>query len=963
MVQLIAYTQVGGNPTYLDLGETSIKATYSSKEIQDVTQQKSDFTHNITLPFSQVNNDFFAHYYEVNIDGSFRADIKAECSIYVDSNSQFEGYLQLVNVDTLNENYTVIAFGDVANVATELGEDKLNDLDLSKYNHILSKANIEAGWNGLTDYVGALPDGDEILYPIIDNGANYNGTNLDTVSGAIKPRDLKPAIKVRTLLGEIITKAGYTINSTFLDSTFFTKQYMTLGGELEGSATSSLDGFKVGLDADQNPVAGSVEVIEFDNETAGSGYYDTNGNFNATTHSYTVPSNGGYIISTQLVARVNTYITNVTSNFRLYRNGVAITGLSSLQISALAGSPDVYNKEYSSVNLNAGDIITLRGEIGSGVDLTIFDTETINGTVYDSFVKLVSAPDSVEGGTVDFSAGNNLLPQDKQVDFLKAIFSRYNLIVEKDKNKANQLNIEPTQDYRDAGISKDWTDKLDLSKSIVIEPTNRFRKAELNLTDKEDEDRVNAYWQTNKGEVYNSFKFPFYGDFGSGELKIPTIFSSFAPKKLTNNRMFIAQHFEFEDGEAKATKVKPKLFYYSGKKQLPPSSNYQLLNEVTGSTTTKTEYPFCHHYSMAGTLVTSTDTDIRFKAGNVLEQSSLVETQTGNDVYNDYWAKYLNNIYSKDARIQTAYFYLTTEDIAEFKYSDKIFIKDSYWHINKISSYAMGVDNSTKVELIKVLDSPNFENCSLTVTSYNLNGTTNWIDDTGASTPPTAACCEAEGLTMIGSNCIWNSIVNPSELIEPPILYDGLNTDSVVVGQYVADIKTGNSETETEFNGDIKKIGESSPKEAYTLAWDDTLKKADWRLVPDTGAKTEVIRVTSAEYQALSISSITLLPSSGIGFVNVPISIMIFANRTTTETSGKSIFIGDGNSTVAGNYFTTSRGFMNGETGDRSYVLTPKNGEIAQGNMENRRLNLYADGTLNGDIELTVYVTYQLLPL
>ena len=86
MVQLIAYTQTGDNPTYLDLSDTSIKATYSSKEIQDVTQQKSDFTHNITLPFTQVNNDFFAHYYEVNVDGSYRADVKAACSIYVDSN-------------------------------------------------------------------------------------------------------------------------------------------------------------------------------------------------------------------------------------------------------------------------------------------------------------------------------------------------------------------------------------------------------------------------------------------------------------------------------------------------------------------------------------------------------------------------------------------------------------------------------------------------------------------------------------------------------------------------------------------------------------------------------------------------------------------------------------------------------------------------------------------------------------
>ena len=166
----------------------------------------------------------------------------------MDSNLIFDGYIQLVKVDTLNENYTAICFGDVANLATELGEDKLNDLDLSKYNHILSQANIEAGWNGLTEYEGALADGDEILYPIIDNGIGYVGTIINTNAGAIKPSDLRPSIKVKTLLDEIVSNAGYTINSTFLNTDAFTKQYMTLGGEVEGIITdppvgSTVDGF------------------------------------------------------------------------------------------------------------------------------------------------------------------------------------------------------------------------------------------------------------------------------------------------------------------------------------------------------------------------------------------------------------------------------------------------------------------------------------------------------------------------------------------------------------------------------------------------------------------------------------------------------------------------------------------------------------------------------------------------
>ena len=754
MVQLVAYTQVGSEPTYLDLGNVSIKATYSSKEIQDVTKQKSDFTHNITLPFSQINNDFFAHYYEVNVDGSYRADIKAACSIYVDSNLTFEGYIQLLKVDTLNENYTAICFGDVANLATELGEAKLNDLDLSKYNHILSQANVENSWDGLTEYTGTLADGDQILYPIIDNGAGYSGVTLNTEAGAIKPSDLRPSIKVKTLLDEIVSNAGYTLSSTFLNSDAFTKQYMTLGGELEGSITNFVDGFKIGMTADHS--TSNQTLIEFNDQSNVNGYYDIDGNFYLGDSYYDVPHSGSYSFTVQTVLAI-TFGTDYYRGIDVYVNGLPRTSVVMPIVSA--GGLNVFTTNLNNISLEGGDIVKFLIFKGLNTDSTVVVKKngTINDTLYDSFVQLVSMPDAVEGGTVDLGVGNNLLTKDKQVEFVKSIFSRYNLIAEVDKDTPKQLNVEPIQDFRDAGVSKDWTDKLDVSKSVIIEPTNRFRKDELNLTDKEDEGKVNKWWQTKNSQVYNSYKFPFYGDFGSGTLEVPSIFSSFAPEKFNNNRMFIAKHFEYNEDVAEAVKVKPKLFYYSGKKQLPPASNYKMLNSITDVYTTKVEYPFCHHYLMAGNLVVSTDTDLRFRSGSVLNESDLVETQTINDTYSLYWSKYLNNIYNKDARMQTAYFNLTAKDISEFKYNDKIFVKDSYWFINKISSYAMGMYNSTKVELIKIVEGTSSEGCNLTMTTSNLDGSTNWVDSDGVATAPTAECCNEKNLTFINNTCRWKN--------------------------------------------------------------------------------------------------------------------------------------------------------------------------------------------------------------
>lgn len=127
--------------------------------------------------------------------------------------------------------------------------------------------------------------------------------------------------------------------------------------------------------------------------------------------------------------------------------------------------------------------------------------------------------------------------------------------------------------------------------------------------------------------------------------------------------------------------------------------------------------------------------------------------------------------------------------------------------------------------------------------------------------------------------------------------------------------------------------------------------------------QTDKIDLTSAQYQALGGTPITLIAAPGTGKVIVPISIYIYARRTSTETSSRDLYIGDTTSTSSGSYYTYIRDFMNNETGNRTYVAPPTKGEIAQGTLANRRLQIYSNGTLNGDIALTVYVTYQIMDI
>ena len=846
MVQLVVKEQGGTDLHYLDVSDVSIKGNYSAKEIQDLASQKSDFTQAFTLPFTQVNNDFFSHFYDVvSVDGSFNSSIKCEADIYVDSNIVFSGYLQLLNVNNSTKYYEALVFGVISNIATSLDEKQLNELDLSEFSHVLTATNVEDSWSGNTTYTtSAGQTGEEILYPIADYGYDYNNASLNgTIDEGVSPTKLKPAINVKVLFEKILASIGYTISSTFFASDFFAKQYMTLANETESVATTFQDAFRVGLSANNTFTSGfptpSNTAIDFD--TVGSfNLFDLGGNYNesATTPFYQIPITGFYQFKINLRYSF-TNSNNTTAKLQLRKIGSAtynqeiqgqFNGVNN-DFFRVANSGEVVDITSDEIFLNANDQVYLAVSLSSASGNTLTILQQITPGL--SNFSLFAAPIQSEGSTVDLSANNNILPTEKQVDFISAICSRYNLIIEMDKDVTNQLNIEPAQDYFDAGTSKDWSNKIDLNKDVKLKPTNEFRKERILMSDLEDEDRLNYYWQDTFDEVYNSYTADFSGDFGKDDLEVKSIFSSWNTKRPQGHDMLIALPYKWDNGEATFVNIKPRLFAYSGLKDCQP---YRFYSYTTGTYSTKTSYPFCNHYLMSGDSVVSTDSDIRFKTKYAYDLQFYVDAQPVNDTYAKCWRKYLNNIYSKEARILTANFYLTPEDIAQFKYNDKIFVQNSYYRINKITSYALGKNQSTKVELIKSIegvfnDSMLVFDCDLELSSTNFNGTTSWVDSAGASTTPTQSCCEANNFTFIDNVCYWNTTVLPQEPVPSPIVFNqnkNVNTTGgeVIVGQTASSVKV-NETTQIYLEGTVRRIGEEA-KTNEVLSYDVTNDHTEW---------------------------------------------------------------------------------------------------------------------------------------
>lgn len=839
MVQLQVKNQTDNTTHFLDLGDVSIKADFSVLEIQDITKRKSENTQTFTLPFTETNNDFFSHFYDLSAGGdsptdsyySFNPNRKTQASILVDSIEVIEGYMQLLSVNATNQTYEVIVYGLVANIVNQLSDSKLNDLDLSEFNHVLNETNVMDSWDGAITYTSGS-NGDEILYPIIDYGFDYDIDSLqsDTTANKKNPitcENLKPAIKVRTVLKKILESVGYgNIDSAFTQSDFFNNQYMTLGTSKENINNQAEDSFRVGKQNNTVINYQTTSLVPFTRQTD-----STNEDFYTSTNLdsngyYTAAADGYYRFRIGLKYSISNVGTNRYSSYALmYNIGSDDYIISKGQI--LVATNNFITFDTDLIYLEGGQTLKIKFNFAGNVGYPS-SSFTIHALSTDlskqSSFELIEAPASNIGTTIDLSTGNNILPQITQIEFLKSILSRYNIVLVPDKFIADRIEIEPIQDYFDGGISKDWTGKIDNSKPITIKPTYEFQKDKIIFKDLEGDDYITQMYEKANGYPYNYFQVNIDSDFKQkgNNLEIPSVFSSFTTDVIDGTKFMLARLYQIENAEIERIETKPKIFYYSGKKDITEWYLWESLGSA--SPTTLTEFPFCSSFSMAGDSIQDTDFDIRYLSGKGIGEEIYTTKVPKENTFNKCWQQYLDNIFNKEARILTANFKLNSVDIANLEYNDKIFIKDSYYRVNKVSNYAFGKDVSTRVELIKILNYFNtlsIAGCDLEVDTQNLFGVVTFRDpDTGSTVTPTKVCCESNGFTWYESLSFCKNEKRARINTKPPTAKrNRINSETSL----------GRSAKNTKIKGDVTEFADSeNATTGQVAAWDVTEGKVKW---------------------------------------------------------------------------------------------------------------------------------------
>lgn len=679
-----------------------VNLKFQFSDVEKINNPLASYSQSFRVPLTQNNIDIFGHLDQVTEVGGLDLRVRLSAQLLSETYPIMDGFVQVKAVYLTKEIYPeveLVFFSGAVDFKSELEGLFLSDLDLSSYNHDLTLNNVQIAWLGTSDY----------NYGIVDTGQNWTDETFGTEDYPLMLPQLTLFFKAKTLLDKIFSEAGLTYESTYLEGSDFDDQFvMFANGQ---TVVESNDGFnenaRTTLASDQTISANSTAIVDLvDN---GNGCYDQGGNFSNGTHKYTVPEGGLYDVKLTYSVR-----TAGASGDRQFKIRVVVDPASgganyNLYEKTLPNQRAWLNRTFffaEPFTLQQNDVIYVEVENDSTASaLTVKGSNYFAGNGERTSLEVIGVS-SFGGYEVNVAAS---APKMLQFDYLTSLQKLYNLVFIPDKLKPGHFHIETFEDYMSGGETKDWSSKVDYGKDVVLKPTTDLQAAQYRWTYAQGKDFVTKTVEDSLGRIYGEYEVTDTGnEFASGTKKVQGKFApylmSLVPGTATPILRLITQ-----DGKPVKDPA-PRIAYYGGLANA--FGSVDILSE-TGSQSTITQIPTMSNYSAAEPSVG--DNDLNYGMEPAMYP---IVAQPANTLYFRFWATYVLELYSVEARILSCNMYLTEEDLQGWSFNDKIYIKDTYYRILSIS-YDANAPGTAQVELVRKLD--DIEVCADTPTGLKAN--------------------------------------------------------------------------------------------------------------------------------------------------------------------------------------------------------------------------------------------------
>lgn len=233
---------------YIDYGDTEIdlfneipySINYQLDDVSNPSSRMGFYSKTIIIPNTKRNSRIFNHIFEIEGNSRFNPNKKMDIVLQKNNITIFEGILKLEKIfidDRKDISYEVTLSSNIIDFFSLIADRQLTDLDLSEFNHNLTRDNVVNSWtvsitkNGATydnfngtvsgHFPNGSPNGEGYTYYV---GANGNQSFVQDANGYptyFMLKDLKPSIYLKQYIDKIFKSAGYTYESNFFNSVLF----------------------------------------------------------------------------------------------------------------------------------------------------------------------------------------------------------------------------------------------------------------------------------------------------------------------------------------------------------------------------------------------------------------------------------------------------------------------------------------------------------------------------------------------------------------------------------------------------------------------------------------------------------------------------------------------------------------------------------------------------------------------
>jgi hypothetical protein len=666
------------------LQDISTEFTYAIDDVSEFGSRNTSFSKTISIPGTANNNLVFGYIFELNnanvtynslpnVGYNYNVTKQANCKIFIDKVQIFKGTLRILEIviDKETIEYQCSVFGELGGFINQLGNQRLEDLDFSSYNHTYSVANISASWDN--------PGGSGYYYPLIDYG------NVSTGQYGVAKKDFqyttfRPALYVKEYIQKIFAGTDYTFNCSFFDTPLFKRLIIphnqtniTVLANTSLSASAKL----ITINTNLSPYAEYTLI--------------TAGNFSLDSLGQLFTYNGVPTITTNIQVLLRGNVTFFNPSLPSYS---VILKKDNVEIGRQdfdASVSNFMNCDFTVSGVNFATTNTMQVEIlGNGIilDITLGEIGVTTSTPTQVQVNL--------GETIKVS---ETIPKGIfQRDFFMSIVKMFNLYVYENKFNDKELVISPYVDFypEKSAEALDWTNKVDRAKPISIKPMSEVNARYYNYKFKQDNDFYNENYRKKYTEGYGDFIYDTEFDFVKETDTLEVIFAASVLYQATGQDKVFPAIYKKSNTNSAEDRM-DSIIRIMQTKKITGVSSWNIMNTTT-NLASYTSYGYAGHLDDP----INSNTDINFGAPKEVQFAPANFTEF--NLFADFHSPYLAEITNKDSKLLTCFGLLDIVDIFNLDFSKYVYIDGVLFRLNKVENFNPMEYNTTKLSFLKVIN-------------------------------------------------------------------------------------------------------------------------------------------------------------------------------------------------------------------------------------------------------------------